>query len=239
MQVLLTRPLAQSRAMAEILALCDHKAIISPLLHIVPLAWDFPEAQIDALVLTSQNAVPQQHLDALKNIPAYCIGAASAEAARAAGLAVAGDANGDRAALVTLLAAHKPQRALFLSGHTERADLIAELAAVGVPTLKRTVYRADATALSALAIDAISENKIDWALLFSPRSAALFASHCNALTALQKNRLRLACLSSAVAEACGADWAHVTIAAQPSTAHLLAAAGLLCDRAATYVRSLS
>ncbi len=239
MQILLTRPFAQSRALADLLALCDHTAIISPLLNIVPLDWAMPDEKIDALVLTSQNAVPQQHLDKLKNMPVFCIGAASADAARAAGLAVAGDADGNRADLVAMLAAHKPRCALFLSGHTERADLIAELAAVGVSAHKRTVYRAQAAALSAQATGALTEHTIDWALLFSPRSAALFAAHCSALPVTLKNHLRLACLSSAVAEACGADWAHVVLAGQPSTPHLLAAAGLLCDRAASHVRNLS
>jgi uroporphyrinogen-III synthase len=244
MRVLLTRPLRESAELATILARCGHSAIQSPLLDIVALAWDMPHDAVDALVLTSQNAVPQNHLDVLQGMPCFCIGAATAVAARAAGLNVVSHAQGDRAKLIADIAAAKPRHVLFLSGHQERADLIAALAALDIPATKRIVYRADAIAgFSADAHEALVQNNIDWVLLFSPRSAGEFCRHLAQLPTGIAASLRLACLSEAVADVCRAnqeaDWAQVAVANTPSLQALLAAAGLLCDSVSEYVKDQS
>ncbi len=232
MRVLVTRPEKDSTELARILGLAGHEAILSPMLTIVPLAWDMPTENIDAVVLTSHNAVTEAHREKLKNIPCYCIGQTTADAARAAGYHIVASCGGDRAALVQSVAADKPRHALYLSGHDERADLFAELATVGVRATKRRVYEARAvTAFSPSAVSALQNNSIDYVLLYSPRSARLFRTLLDALPGAQKSGLVLACLSAAVADACGADWAQIIVAQTPTTAHLLAASGLLCDSA--------
>jgi uroporphyrinogen-III synthase len=231
MRVLVTRPEKDSAALAESIRRAGHEAIVSPLLDIVPVGWEMPETGISALVLTSQNAVTPVHADILNRYPCFCIGAATAEAARAAGYDVIAHAEGDRAGLIAALAARKLKHVLFLSGHVERADLVAELAAVDILTTKRIVYEAQArTAFSPDAAHALADNSIDCILLFSPRSAEIFCNLLQSLPGVQQSRLTLACLSAAVAEACGTGWSHITLAQQPSTQHLLAAAGILCDR---------
>jgi uroporphyrinogen-III synthase len=228
MRFLLTRPYKDSMRLADLVQEAGHTAIVSPLLEIVPLPWTMPDAQVDAVVLTSHNAVSQQHLQELSGLTCYCIGAATADAAHVSGLNVVAHAEGERAGLVAKIAADKPRHVLFLSGHLERADLIAELAQAGVMATKKLAYEAqELPAFSHAAHDALSRQEIDWVLLYSPRSATVF---CRLFDA-PKSSVRLACLSSAVADTCGADWAQIVVAAQPSTSSLLAACGIMCDRA--------
>lgn len=232
MRVLVTRPQQDSERLADILALCGHEVIVSPLLSIVPLEWEFPSENIDALVLTSHNAVTSRHNEKLTSLSCYCIGDATAAAARAAGFSVVAACGSDRTALVQKIAADNIGHALFLSGHEERADLVAELAASGVAATRRRVYDAQAVgAFSPAAAAALQENQVDRVLLFSPRSAALFSVLFERLPQAEKSRVALACLSAAVADAAGADWAQIVVAHQPTTTHLLAASGLLCDSA--------
>jgi uroporphyrinogen-III synthase len=245
MRVLLTRPLRESLQLAHILSLCGHEGIVSPVLEIVPVAWGLPAAEIDAVVLTSQNAVPETHLDILKNIPCFCIGDATATAARAAGLTVASQAGGDRCALVAEIAAANPAQVLFLSGHQERADLIAELAAAHITATKRIVYRAvPLPEFSPEASQALQQNAIDWVVLYSPRSARLFCGLLAQVPMAGAPEFQLACLSEAVAGAWravpGASGASsLVVANTPSTQALLAAARLLCDSAMEYVKDQS
>jgi uroporphyrinogen-III synthase len=232
MLILVTRPEKDSAVLAEIIGRAGHEAIVSPLMDIVPVAWAMPETDIDALVLTSHNAVSAYHAEILKKYPCFCIGAATAQAASAAGFDVIAHADGDRSGLITALVSSNSKNILFLSGHIERADLVTELAASGIQAVRRIVYEAHArTCFSADAARALAENSIDCVLLFSPRSAAIFRTLHEGLTGAAKSRLTLACLSAAVAQACGAGWSHIALAQQPSTQHLLAAAGIMCDSA--------
>jgi uroporphyrinogen-III synthase len=237
MRVLLTRPLDDSLVLSEQVSRQGHQSIISPVLKIATVAWELPDEEIDALVLTSHHAVPVQHLDQLGPIPCFCIGERTTAAARAAGFTVAADGEGNRNGLVRKIADVKPRHILFLSGEQERGDMIAELAAVHIPATRRIVYRAESvTAFTPEAVTALQQNEIDWVLLYSPRSAGLFCQLVSQLPVVDKSHLRLACLSQAVADACteawaDANWAQVVIANRPSSSALLAAAGLICDTA--------
>jgi uroporphyrinogen-III synthase len=231
--VLVTRPLAEAGRTADALRSCGHRPILAPLLDIVPVAAILPE-KADALVLTSRQAV--HHAPplpgALSGLPTFVIGAATAQAARAAGYRVAGDAQGDRAALVGLLVDAGVRAPLILAGQDERGDLVAECGAVGLSATRAVVYAAHlATQLPEDAHAAFMADALDWVLLFSARAAA-------ALVALAPHRrVQLACLSPVVAAAAGSGWADVVVAERPDLPALLAAADLMCDNTREFLSS--
>ncbi len=178
-----------------------------------------------ALVFTSPRA-PAALLcpPAGRSLPVFAIGAVTAAAARAAGFTrIAGDGAGLRGRLTALVAAFTRGPVLVAQGYDVAGDLPAELAALGVAAEVRTVYEAvPVGSLSAEAIDALADPAACLPL-WSARSAALLADAVAGL----RVRARIACISAAAAR----PVAHLApaIATVPSTAGVLAAAGLLCD----------
>ena len=81
-----------------------------PLSEVHPLAWQAPEAgSCDALLLGSANALRHggAELDRLPRLPAYCVGHATAEAARGAGFPVAATGSGGLQPLLDKLAGER------------------------------------------------------------------------------------------------------------------------------------
>lgn len=187
-----------------------------------PVAWQPPAAaQHDALLLTSANAVRHAGpaLAALATLPAYAVGQATAAAAREAGLTVAHVGASDAASLLAEMSAAGIARPLHLAGREHHAAVLA-----GVTVTRRIVYASEAvTTLPAAAARALDADAI--ALLHSPRAASLFAS----LLDRPRAEVAIAALSPAVAEAAGAGWAALAVAAIPDDRALLAAAAGLCD----------
>jgi uroporphyrinogen-III synthase len=234
MRILITRPIAESEALAIALSNEGHDAIISPMLIIQPSAFQVPTEKFHALVFTSRHAVAlSAQKSALRDVPVFCIGTATAEAATQAGFNVVADAEGDRGRLVGEIARHKPRHILFMSGADERGDIVSELAAAKVRATRCVVYRAVlASALTEAAATALNTNSLDMALLFSARSATTFAKLSHTIAGFNRSTLSIACLSEAVAEAAGTGWASVQISATLTTQGLLESAGLVCDSAA-------
>jgi uroporphyrinogen-III synthase len=181
-----------------------------PLFAVRPVAWTAPDGA-DALVLTSANAVRHAGagLAGLRHLPVLAVGAATAAAARAAGLTVAWTGQGDASALAEPLRRHA--RPLHLAGREHRA-------LPGVET--RVVYASAAVAPEAGALAACAGRV---ALLHSARAAAAFAG------LVDRAGIRVAALSEVVAAAAGPGWAAVAIAAAPTDAALVAAARALAD----------
>ena len=104
MPVLLTRPVAQSEAVARDLTKDGIDCAIWPLTEIV-LTSDTVEipSATDGLLFTSANGVRAfARLFADRNLPALCVGPATEAAARSAGFADARSADGDAQALAGL-----------------------------------------------------------------------------------------------------------------------------------------
>ena len=157
---LLTRPEAQSRALAAELPGID--VLIAPILRIEPLEFD-PAVVADApgFVFTSANAVP--NAGAARGRAALCVGAQTAEAARAAGFSVIigpGDADG----LLPMLDGR--ENWLHLHGRHRAREL-------PVPGL--AVYDQKAQPLSSAARSAITGIRPLLLPVFSPRSAELLS----------------------------------------------------------------
>ena len=145
--------------------------VISPVLRIVPRVAQVP-SEMRGAIFTSKNGVAAVEGD---DLPAWCVGAATAEAARARGWrAVA--AEGDAEALIRRILADAPEGPLvhFRGAHA-RGDVAARLERAGIETREAVVYAQEAEPLSDEAITLLAREKPLVLPLFSPRSAAQVA----------------------------------------------------------------
>jgi uroporphyrinogen-III synthase len=233
MRLVVTRPTADAAPVVAALEARGHAVLAEPLLSI---RWlrdaEIADRPYAAVLVTSANAV--RGLVAcgaaarLRSVPVHAVGRASAEAAAAAGFDMVDAADGDLAALGRLVrAAHRPGGAplLYAAGRTVSGDLQGLLEAAGYAVDRVVVYEAEAaTRLSAGLAEALTGHALDGVLLFSPRTARLWAE-LSAAAGLGEaaRRVRPYCLSRAVADALGAlGGPHCAIAAIPDTHALLA-----------------
>ncbi len=218
----MSRPLAVLRpepgnaATAAAIEAAGRRAIRLPLFDIVPLAWTAPPVEDhDALILTSANAVRHAGVALARYapLPVHAVGAATAAAARAAGLRVVATGVADGRALLDAAQAGGVTRGLLLTGR--------ERAVADHPALSdiRAVYAADA-------VDRVDVARLvgSVALVHSVRAAAWLA----ALVAA-RGEIAVAALSAAVAASLGTGWRGVAVATVPTDAATIAAACTLAD----------
>lgn len=192
----------------------DMRIIVSPLLRIVPL----PEAAADlsgvgTLVLTSAHAVPAAAAGAVRDLPCYCVGPATAAAARAAGLAPA-DGGGTAETLLARIAEDAPPGPLlYLRGEHVAADLAGMLRSAGFEARELVVYRQVAEPLSDEARALLGDKSPVILPLFSLRTARLFAA-----SAKPAAPLWVAAISRNVADCLPPGWAEALIVAESPTA---------------------
>ena len=169
--LLLTRPERDARrfeARVRALRPGDWRAVVSPLLEIVPLAE--PQAPEGVPVFTSAHAVP--FAGPGRGRPAWCVGPRTATAARAAGWAPR-EGGGDAEALLAAILAAPPEPVVHLRGVHARGALAERLRAAGREAEERIVYDQRALALTEEARSALAGPAPVVAPAFSPRSAAL------------------------------------------------------------------
>lgn len=169
--ILLTRPAPASARFAARIAGAGLAAevMVSPLQEVRFLDWRAPGPQPDALVLTSQNGVEAARRAGLSGL-AYCVGAQTAEAARAAGFRAV-SADGDARALAALIAAARPGRLWHLRGQEAAGDLAGALRPAGIDLREIVCYRMSPTPLSDAARAALGASRDVLLPLFSPQSA--------------------------------------------------------------------
>lgn len=159
-------------------------------------------------------------------LPAFAVGAATAAAARARGFADVRAAEGDASALFARAASEGFAALVHLAG-TERAEAAIP---AGLAVHLRTVYSATpAAAFTPAASALLCENSVDLVLLYSARTATVFAALAGRI-GLDRSNIALAALSPAIATAAGPGWRRVVIAPHPREDTLFASAGLLCDK---------
>jgi len=161
LRVLVTRPEGQAGPMLAALRRAGAEAVHLPMLRLLPAADPAPLdaalaglAAYDGLLFTSANAVRflAERAAALGRRlaagapPAWCVGPATAEAARAAGLEVAGEPEAERDALglLGLLARRGPlsgRRFLFPCAERAREALASGLRGAGARVDRVTAYR--------------------------------------------------------------------------------------------------
>lgn len=201
-----------------------------PLFEVAAMAWDCPDpAGFDALLIASSNAIRHagQQLAQLRGLPVHAVGAATAEAARAAGLAIASVGERDLAAL--LVTVPRPARLLRLCG----AEHIALPSPAGLSLTTTVVYEVRSLPVPARLAERLADNAL--VLLHSAAAARHFAAECDRL-ALPRAHIALACLAPRVAAAAGEGWADLRSAARPSDGALLALARQMCQSGALGIR---
>ena len=193
------------------------------LFAIRPVAWSPPEpAGVDGLLLGSANALRHggRALAVFQGKPAYVVGAATADAARQAGLAIARTGSGGLQQVLDGLEGHKLVL-LRLAG----AEHVPLRPPQGVTVVERIVYEAIAMPMPPDLAGQLRKGGV--VLLHSAGAARHFASECSRLD-LPRSTIRLAALGPRIAQAAGGGWAAVAAAADPRESVLLALARDMC-----------
>lgn len=221
-RILVLRPEPGATATVERARALGLEAESVPLFEVEPVAWGTPDSRnFDALLLTSANAVRYggTQLEALRALPVYAVGQATAQAAREAGFAIA--AAGDRG-VDELLRAIGPGRSLLhLCGEHRTAAQADDHQVTAVPVYRaRELERPDLDDPSGCV-----------ALIHSPRAGGRFAE----LTehgGFDRSSIAIAAISAAAAHAAGPGWQEVAWPDTPNDDALLALAALLCNNRA-------
>lgn len=160
-------------------------------------------------------------LGALRKLPVYAVGEATAEAARAAGFTVVTTGEGNMQGLLAALALEH-RRLLRLTGE-ERVHLQVPK---GVQIEERIVYASRAAPFPAELVALLQEPAI--IAVHSGEAAHHLAAQC-VTHGIKRARIRLATLSQRIAAAAGDGWGEVAVASYPEDKALLALARQMCQ----------
>ena len=228
-RALVTRPRDASKPLAEALASRHVGAVIEPLMEVhyrAPVMLDLEGVQ--AILCTSANGVRAlAHASGERGLPLFAVGDATASRARAEGFAAVESAGGDVTDLVRLAAARLcPQagRLLHVAGNVVAGDLVGALRSHDFLIERKVLYEArPVEALSASAVRALRCGAIDFALFFSPRTAAIFVKLADSAGVAACCRTITAVSISATADAVLADlpWRGRRVAERPIQSALL------------------
>ena len=218
MRLLVTRPLPAGAATTARLQAQGHDVTLAPLMATEAVAWDMPDRLPDAVMLTSAFAarLAGPSAAALRHLPVFAVGGATARAALAAGFADVREAGGTAQALLETVAAAGVASILHLTGEDRTPVIIP----AGLAVATCTVYRARLLPLAALPA-------VDWVLLYSPRSAAHFAAELQRLS-VSLSTVNVAAISGATLASAGPGWRATAVATEPTEDALLAAIGISC-----------
>ncbi|MGA1807467.1 MULTISPECIES: uroporphyrinogen-III synthase [Sphingobium] len=191
---------------------------LCPLFAAEALAWTPPPAgDFDALLVTSAQTVRSGGavLQAYRALPTYAVGAATAEALRAAGFVdpVAGD--GDASAIAARIAADGHRAVLHLSGETAAPMDAGPLRVTRIPVYRMMPLPCDPLELSG------------GVLLV--HSAAAGGRLAEILAENQRATCEVVAISPAALAACGSGWGSAQAADAPNDAAVLALARRLCE----------
>lgn len=222
-RVVILRPPPGADATADAARALGLDTLLAPLFAVEPLAWTPPDpAQFDALMLTSANAARHAGPDLMRyaGLPLYVVGEATAQAARAAGLAPAHVGGGDAASLLHEMRAAGLRNALHLCG----ADFV-EASVKGMAAIRLPVYRSIETGGVPTLASLLWPGDI--CLVHSPRAGQRLA----ALVAPdQRATLSLIAISDKARLAAGAGWASALAAPTSTDTAMLALAKELCHK---------
>lgn len=190
------------------------------------LAWECPDpAGIDGLLIGSANAFLHggENLARLTGKPAFAVGEATADAARAAGFGVAMVGTGGLQGVLDAIpeSAPAPLHLLRIAGD----ERVALTAPAGVTFSEVIAYHSVPLPLDPAAPLLAKEEAL--VLLHSAATARHFASECDRI-GLKRPTITLAALGPRIAAAAGEGWAAIHTPPHPDDASLLALAQELC-----------
>lgn len=233
MKVLVTRSEPGASQTAEKLRKRGASPILAPMLRI-----DFPDEievglnRTNALVFTSPNAVRSWLSSRSETeLPAFCVGDATAAEAEASGFTKVRSAGGDVADLIALCRAQLVpgrHRLLHLRGAHTAGDLAGSLRASGFDVDEAIIYEAVAeSTLPKAAAEVIRHRELAVALFHSPRAAIAFTALVeDADLSDYLNTVIAVAISEATAKGLvKSDWAAVKVAEAPTEADMLSRIG--------------
>jgi uroporphyrinogen-III synthase len=235
MKALVTRPASDAASVSEALLSRGIEPVLAPLLRIVASADGARQlpgalAGVQAVLFTSANGV-RAYAEATtrSELPAFCVGEASAAAARLASFRAVFSADGnidDLAALVMARLAPGNGALLHAAGEATAGDLGAALTAAGFTVRRVVLYRAEAASeLPDKAVTALQQGSVEFALFFSPRSAATFVrlARDGGFGDACGRVIALALSANVAATLRQLSWREIAVADSPNLASLLAA----------------
>ena len=190
-----------------------------------PVEWVPPDPADYAGLLAGSAALFRlggQGLDPLRALPVHAVGQTTAQAARAAGFALAGTGDSGLDALVGQLV---PGHYLRLAGE---AHVVLQPAS-GVTIETRVVYRMAALPFPSALLNLLAAPAL--VLLHSGQAVRHFAGQCDA-NGIERCNVALACLAPRIAQAAGQGWSGVAFAPRRSDSALLALARQMCETGA-------
>ena len=228
-KVLVTRPQEDQQQTREALADLDIEAVCSPVMAVVRLPFCLPETDLQAVVVTSRNALRMLDADQLARLhrmPLYCVGGQTEGLARQLGFGTIGAVAVD----VAQLLADLPQLLspaggplLYLSGKHRSGSLANTLEAHHFDVTLLEVYEMAARgSLTAAALSAIGDKSLDGVLLYSQRTSQLLLSlieHYRLEDAMRA--LTFFCLSPTVAAPLKGRGYSLVVAKAPNEGSLL------------------
>jgi uroporphyrinogen-III synthase len=228
-RALLTRPREETGALVDALAARGIGAQIEPMMQI-HFRNGAPDLYgVQAVLCTSANGVRAlARVSPERGLPLFAVGDATADRARALGFRLVESASGNSADLARLAIERlTPRRGqlVHVRGNDVAGDLAGRLRAHGFAVDSCVLYEAQpAVALSAPAIDALTAGEIDFALFFSPRTAAIFIRLADAAGVAQACKTIVALSISAAADAAlgASSWRERRVAERPDQPALLA-----------------
>jgi uroporphyrinogen-III synthase len=229
MRLLVTRPREDAEAFAAVLEGRGHEAVVAPLLELRFLPGDdIPLLNVQAVLASSANGVRAfAARSPERNLPLYVVGPQSAEAATLAGFQNVVSADGDAAALIAKLAetTNPANGKLVHAAGAETAGRIKQALETRNYQVEAVIlYEAvPAKTLPANAGEALRANMLDGVLLFSPRSARIFASLVTQADLAENcQNMDAFCISSATAAALSSlPFARLAVAGSPNQAAML------------------
>lgn len=198
-----------------------------PLFEIQPLAWDpVARGRVDAVLLGSANALRHGGiaLEEYRGLPAYAVGAATAQAAARAGLDVVHTGSGGLQPMLAML--HPDHRRLLRLAGRERVELNVPH---GTVMHTRDVYASVPLPLPHTLPPLLAGGAL--VLLHSGEAAAHFSALCRT-AGIARERIQVAAIGPRVAGRAGAGWAALRSAAEATDSALLALAAEMCKEAA-------
>lgn len=223
----LTRPLAQSKALAEDLADAGIETLVCPLLSLELCEADWPEAQeMQAAVFTSARAIEAIIAAGMghryKSLRCFCVGGDTAKAARGAGFRyVHVGSGGARNLDVFIRAVLNPQggAVFYPCGRDVSYPLQQKLEEAGFCVIQRPVYEMKAVEqLPEAFLQNIQAGKVSIITFYSARTARVFLECIDvAVIAERLAQIKLLCISASVLECVQhLNWAGTFVPDRPN-----------------------
>lgn len=215
MRVWVTRTEPGASDTARALRQAGHEPVVAPVLAVRPITdVDLDLSGVAALAFTSRNgAAAFAALCPRRDLPVFATGEGTAAVARALGFTDVVSADGDVAALASLIAKASPGLVLHAGAREAAGDLMGDLARAGVEARAVAVYETVVTGVAA-------PDAIDAVLIHSPRAARAVA--VTLAEGREERHLALFAISPAAAQPLAASkFQPVAVAPYPNEAALL------------------